>query len=287
MYLLQLHNLNKAVFIVGPTGMDIGTDKPPREILERIPHHFIDILQPDECYNSGLFGKDVRKKIDEIISRNRLPFIVGGSGLYIKSILEGFFDEKIKDPETKKKLQERARKEGNDLLYKELREADPEFAARISVNDTQRIVRGLEVFMVTGKPLTHHWQEIHISLHFQPVLIGLRKGRDELYDIINKRVGKMLEEGLIDEVKTLRRKGFSPDNNALQTYGYREVFNHLDGAATYDEMVEQIKKRTRNFAKRQMTWFKKMRNITWIDVGDDKEAVVDIIINIITIDENK
>jgi len=311
-----LNNLNKAVFIVGPTGvgksiiglraaerlngeiisadsrqmyrgMDIGTDKPPREILERVPHHFINILEPDGYYNSGLFGKDVRKKIDEILSINKLPFIVGGSGLYIKSILEGFFDEKIKDPKTKKKLQERARKEGNDLLYKELQEADPEFAAKISVNDTQRIVRGLEVFLVTGKLLTHHWKEPHISLHFQPVLIGLRKDRTQLYDTINKRVERMLAKGLIDEAKTLLRKGYSPDINALQTYGYREVFNYLDGAMTYDEMVEQIKKRTRNFAKRQMTWFRKMRNITWIDVGDDKEEVVDIITKIITIDEKK
>jgi len=311
-----LDNLKKVAFIVGPTGagktiiglhaaekmngeiisadsrqmyrgMDIGTDKPPREILERVPHHFINILEPDEYYNSGLFGKDVRKKIDEILSRNKLPFVVGGSGLYIKSILDGFFDEKIKDMQTKKKLQERARKEGNDLLYKELQEADPEFAARISVNDTQRIVRGLEVFLVTGKPLTHHWKEAHISLHFQPVLIGLHKDKAQLYNIINKRVERMLAKGLIDEAKTLLRKGYSPDINAFQTYGYREVFNYLNGAMTYDEMAEQIKKRTRNFAKRQMTWFRKMQNITWIDVGDDIDEVIKIIIKIITKDEKK
>ena len=173
----------KAVFIVGPTGvgktdiglrlaerfngeiisadsrqmyrfMDIGTDKPPNDFLEKVPHHFINILNPDEYYNASQFGKDVRLKTDEIIKHNKLPFIIGGSGLYIKSIITGFFEETKKDLKTKRNLQERIRTEGKKVLYNELLEIDREYASKISHNDAQRIVRGLEVYFVTGKPLS-------------------------------------------------------------------------------------------------------------------------------------
>ena len=310
---MRRKNRNKVLFIVGPTGvgktavgfsaaeklngeiisavsrqmyrgMDIGTAKPPHEIRERIPHHFIDILDPDEYYNAGKFGKDVRHKIDEILSRQKLPIIVGGSGLYIKSILEGFFDEEKKDLETKKSLIERAGREGNETLYRELKKADPEFAAKISINDTQRIVRGLEVYLVTGKPLTQHWKDSRVTVHFQPVITGLRQDKTRLYEIIGKRVDTMLENGLIEEVKTLQRKGYSPDLNAFQTYGYRETFSYLKRNISYEVLAERIKKSTRKFAKRQMTWFRKVHNIIWIDVGDDKKEAVDSIISVVRSD---
>ena len=262
-------------------GMDIGTDKPPVEFLERLPHYFIDILDPDEDYNAGQFGKDARRRIEEILFRHKVPFIIGGSGLYIKSLLEGFFDEKVKDRNVKKRLRERADKEGNEILYAELIKADPEFALRISVNDTQRIIRGLEVYLVTGKRLTRQWKESKKSADFQYKIIGLRRERAELYDIINKRVEIMLERGLIDEVKVLQRRGYSHTLNAMQTYGYRETFRYLQGKFSYEELIEQIKKQTRNFAKRQLTWFRKFENISWLDVGDDTDRVVDTIISIV------
>ena len=300
-----------ALFIIGPTGvgktyisicvseemngeiisadsrqfyryMDIGTDKPSKETLERIPHHFINILNPDEYYNAGQFGKDARVKISEIRNRNRLPVIAGGSGLYVKAILEGFFDEKKKDLLLKRSLTERAEIEGNEALYAELQSVDPEFAAQISMNDTQRIVRGLEVFKVTGIPLTTHWRKQKVSIGFEPVTIGLRRTREELYEKINRRVETMLERGLVEEVRSLRTKGYSPELNAFKTYGYAEVFRYLENIIPYDEMVEQIQRRTRNFAKRQMTWFRKMENVTWIDIeGNDRTAVTENIYAII------
>ena len=299
-----------AVFIVGPTGVgkthfgfqlakrlggeiisadsrqmyryiNIGTDKPPQAMREEIPHYFIDILEPDEYYNAGLYGKDVRKKIQEIQSRGKIPFIVGGSGLYIRAIIEGFFTETIKDYAVKKKLQEKAKNEGNESLYKELQKIDSAFAARITLNDTQRIVRGLEVYYTTGIPLTEHWKNKTNDIKFEPLLIGFRMNRKGLYDAINKRVDKMLEQGLIEEVKLLKQKGFSPELNSLQTYGYKETFQYLEGELTIDELKEKIKKRTRNFAKRQITWFKKMKNIIWVDVDNDKENTLETLESIV------
>ena len=299
-----------AVFIVGPTGVgkthfgfqlakrlggeiisadsrqmyryiNIGTDKPPQAMREEIPHYFIDILEPDEYYNAGLYGKDVREKIQEIQSRGKIPFIVGGSGLYIRAIIEGFFAETTKDYAVKKKLQEKAKNEGNEGLYKELQKIDSAFAARITLNDTQRIVRGLEVYMATGVPLTEHWKNKGNSITFTPLIIGLRMNRLELYETINKRVDKMLEQGLIEEVKLLKQKGFSPELNSLQTYGYKETFQYLEGELTIDELKEKIKKRTRNFAKRQITWFKKMKDIIWVDIEKDKDKTLHVLLLLI------
>ncbi|MFC1554014.1 tRNA (adenosine(37)-N6)-dimethylallyltransferase MiaA [candidate division KSB1 bacterium] len=289
------------IFIVGPTGvgktkisidlavdlkgeiisadsrqfykyMNIGTDKVPLDKRKGIPHYFLDIIDPNETYNSGLFGKDAREKIDEIFNNGKLPFVVGGSGLYIKSTIEGFFNEPIRNPEIKKKLRIQAEEEGNAYLYNELKNIDPEFAHKISINDTQRIIRGLEVFKVTGKPLTQHWKDSKVSINFKPIIIGLNRDRKEIYERINFRVEKMFKNGLIEEVKNIRDMGFDESLNALQTYGYREVLLFLNNELEKDEMIELIKKRTRNFSKRQITWFKKMDNIKWFDLGEDKDT---------------
>lgn len=301
---------NKVVFIVGPTGvgktavsievacklngeiisadsrqfyreMDIGTDKPSPESLKQVRHHYISILNPDEYYTAGQFGKDARKTIGEILSYNRLPIVAGGSGLYLKAILEGFFDENEKDLDIKKILQERADKEGTSELYNELKRADPELASKISVNDAQRIIRGLEVYLVTGKPLTQHWKQAKSIRGFSPVMIGLQRERRELYELINSRVDTMIEKGLIEEVKALREKRFSTKLNALKTFGYREVVRYLTKELTFDDMVEEIKKSTRNYAKRQLTWFRKMENITWVNVGNNREDAAENVISII------
>lgn len=261
-------------------GMNIGTDKPPAEILKNIKHHFIDCLDPDDYYNAGQFGKDGRIVIAGIISRNKVPIVVGGSGLYIKSLLEGFFDEKVKNLGIKKELRSRCDEEGSERLYNELMKIDPDFAGSISINDAQRIIRGLEVYYATGKPLTYHWKQSKTSLNFQPVLIGLRKERKELYDVINRRVDKMIEKGLVDEVKQLKAKGYSPEINSFNTFGYKETFTYLKGTIDHEEMVNQIKKSTRNFAKRQIAWFGKMRGIRWIDVGNDIEDIAQSIVAI-------
>ncbi len=295
--------LKKAVFIIGPTGigktdiglrlaenfdgeiisadsrqiyrfMDIGTDKPPNDYFQKVPHHFINILDPDEHYNASQFGKDVRLKTDEIIKHNKLPFIIGGSGLYLKSIVTGFFEETAKDQKTKRNLQERLRAEGKDLLYSELLKIDHEYASKISHNDAQRIVRGLEVYYVTGKPLSEHWKSTPSRKYFDEVTIGLNMERDRLYDRINIRVETMLERGLVNEVKGLLDKGYLPDLNSLQTYGYRETFQFLNGEISLEELKTSIQKSTRNFAKRQLTWFKKMDNVQWLDVDEDLDKTI-------------
>ncbi|MCP4726636.1 MAG: tRNA (adenosine(37)-N6)-dimethylallyltransferase MiaA [bacterium] len=297
---------NKAVFIVGPTGvgktavgfalaekikgeiisadsrqmyreMSIGTDKPPEEYLSSIKHYFIDTIDPGSDFNSGKFGNEAREIIGDIITRGLIPIIVGGSGLYIKAILEGLFEEIVKDSEVRKNLKIRIEEEGTKKLYNELLDVDSKFAERISENDGQRIVRGLEVFYTTGKPLSEHWKKNKIQLNFTPVLIGLIRPREVLYENINKRVDKMIKSGLIEEVEKLRGAGYSLENNSMQTYGYQEVFQHLEGQIGYDDMIELIKKRTRNFAKRQLTWFKKMDGIVWLDATKGKEEIVDTI----------
>jgi len=260
--------------------MNIGTDKPPSDYIKQIPHYFIDTLDPDESYNAGQFGKQARNIINEIFARGKLPIVVGGSGLYIKSLLEGFFDETIKNIEVKRELQREINEKGSEALYRELENADPEFAASISVNDAQRITRGLEVFRATGKPLSEHWRESKIHVNFKSVVIGLKRDREELYNIINKRVDRMIELGLVDEVRTLIKKGYSKNLNSLKTYGYQEVFEYLDNNCSNDEMIEEIKKRTRNFAKRQLTWFRKLKDIIWISVGENPECTAKSIMEI-------
>jgi tRNA dimethylallyltransferase len=260
--------------------MNIGTDKPPEEYLSRVTHHFIDVIDPKDRYNAGQFGKDARKTIDHLFESGKVPVLVGGSGLYLKAILQGFFDEKVRDLEIKKGLQEYVVKHGTEKLYRELSEIDPEFADKITVNDAQRIVRGIEVFRVTGKPLTAHWKESKVEIDYKSLIIGLSAPRELLYDNINSRVDKMIESGLIDEVKTLKKMGYDNTLNSMKTYGYREVFEYLDNNCTYDEMVESIKQRTRNFAKRQLTWFKKVENIKWIESDALKEKAAGEIVKL-------
>lgn len=301
---------NIAVFIVGPTGvgkskvsieiacklhgeiisadsrqfyrgMDIGTDKPSSESLKRVKHYFIDTLNPDDHYTAGQFGKDARKTIGDVLSRNKLPIIVGGSGLYIKAILEGLFDETEKDIETKRMLQKRADENGTKELYNELKLADPELASKISKNDTQRIIRGLEVFIVTGKPLSQHWKKAKANPCFKPVIIGLQRKRSELYELINSRVDTMIEKGLVEEVRELKEKRLSTNLNAFKTFGYREIDRYLNKEASFDNMVEEIKKSTRNYAKRQLTWFRKLEKITWVTISTKWEDTARNVMSII------
>lgn len=251
--------------------MNIGTDKPPAEYLARVPHHFVDIIDPSEWYNAGKFGKQARTTIDDIFDRNRAPVIVGGSGMYVKSLLEGFFDEQIKDISIKEALIREISQNGTAELYRELQRVDPEFAAGITENDAQRIARGLEVYQATGKPLSQHWKESKTEPEFVPVIFCLNRNREELYDRINRRVDQMIEEGLVKEVEEILVMGYDKSLNSLQTYGYQEVIEHLEGDLSFDEMVELIKKRSRNFAKRQLTWFRGMKKVKWINAGDDSK----------------
>lgn len=248
--------------------MDIGTAKPSREELAIVPHHFIDIKYPDEYYSAGQFGRDARLKIAELLAQDRQPLVVGGSGLYVQALVDGFFEKEIFDPQVKARLKTAIEQNGLSVLYHKLQQVDPTYAQKIHPNDGHRIVRALEVYELTGEPFSRFQKQERHAADFEPVMVGLFMDRAKLYRIIDARVERMLAQGLVDEVRHLLQRGYSSQLNSLQTVGYREVFDYLEQKTSYDDMVSLIKQHSRNYAKRQMTWFRKDHRITWIDVSD-------------------
>jgi tRNA dimethylallyltransferase len=250
--------------------MDIGTAKPSREERKNIKHYFVDELTPDQDFNSGEYGTRGREIIDDIFRRRKVPLVVGGSGLYVQALVDGFFEGPSAHPELRRHLEGRMKTEGAESLLEELRRIDPVAASGMLPSTTRRIVRALEVHTLSGTPIS----ELHKSRHkidFSPVFVGLQWDRKALYDRINKRAEQMIEQGLIDEVKQLIARGFSPDLNALQTTGYQEAFQFLEGKISHDRMVELIKQNTRRYAKRQLTWFRRDKRIRWFEVEDEKD----------------
>jgi tRNA dimethylallyltransferase len=257
--------------------LDIGTAKPSPAVRTQTQHHFIDICNPDEIYSAGEYGRDARQVIIEILTRKKWPLVVGGSGLYLRALLEGFFEPKVSNREIQEQLKRRAREEGSLALHAELAKVDPASAARLHPNDAHRIVRALEIFYTGGKTASELWEHQSAPANFPYRLIGLNMPRPELYHRINNRVEKMLAEGLLDECQRLLQMGYSPELNALQSVGYQEVFQYLHGEISYYQMVDLIKQHSRNYAKRQMTWFRKMENIEWVELlsSDSPQQIVE------------
>jgi len=251
--------------------MNIGTAKVETEIQKRIPHHFIDIRDPDSYYSAGMYSKEARIKIDEIQQQNILPVIVGGSGLYIRALVDGIVELNAKDKEVRSELDKELDISGLAALYSELQKIDPAYASKISQNDPQRILRALEVFRVTNIPFSEWQAQKPVSAAIEPFFIGVTSPREVLYQRINNRVDQMFENGLIDEVRELENRGFSRNLNALNTVGYKEVFAHLSEEITYGEMVELIKRNTRRYSKRQMTWFNSDERIQWFTISAANE----------------
>ncbi len=254
-------------------GMDIGTAKPTPVERKKAPHHLIDFIDPRETYSAGDFQRDARERIEKISSKKNLPLVVGGTGLYIQALLYGLpagFDKK--DPNLRHELREIAAKEGREFLHKKLRQCDPELASRIHPNDIQRVIRGLEVFKLTGRPLSELQKENQSGE--LPYRVGgyvLNRPREELYQRIDWRVEKMIEEGLEEEVRGLVNKGCNLGHTAMQGLGYRELYLYLQGELNRDEAVQLIKRNTRRYAKRQLTWFKNKFDFSWIRVEDSEE----------------
>jgi tRNA dimethylallyltransferase len=255
--------------------MDIGTAKPSLAMREAVPHHFIDIRNPDEIYSAGQYGREARQVIEEILQRDKWPIVVGGSGLYLRALLEGFFEPKASNREIQEQLKRRAREEGSAALHAELARVDPASATRLNPNDAHRIVRALEMYYASGQTAEELWQHKSEPAKFPYRLIGLNMPRQELYQRINQRVEKMLTEGLIDECRRLLQMGYSPELNALQSVGYQEVFQFLRGEISYAEMLELIQRHSRQYAKRQLTWFRHRKEVEWIDLlPDDPPAKI-------------
>lgn len=246
--------------------MDIGTAKPEPELRQEIPHHFISILDPDQEYSAGQFGREARLCALEIFTRGKIPLVVGGSGLYLRAMLEGFFKQEIKDAALRGQLQKRLSSEGTEALYAELAKIDPELAARTHPSNSRRILRGLEVYRLTGRPLSRIQAEQADPPPFNYLKFALTCNRKELYSRINRRVEIMFDSGLVEEVRRLLEKGYSPDLNALNTVGYKEVIAYLQNHINLFDAKELVKRNTRRFAKRQFTWFRGEENLNWIDL---------------------
>lgn len=256
--------------------MDIGTAKPTKEEIKRVAHHLIDVVCPDEKFTAADYGKKAREAIREITERKRQPIVVGGSGLYLKALEKGFFQGPKEDEKLRKRLRKEESKFGLYYLYKKLDEVDPKAALRIHPNDSVRIIRALEVYELTGKPITCLQEEgAYEPFEMDFVKIGLTLDRKKLYERIDGRVNKMISEGFLEEVKGLREKGYSSELKAFKTVGYQELFSYLEGKIDFPSAIERIKSNTRRYAKRQLTWFRKEKGINWLDV--EKEGLIEAI----------
>jgi tRNA dimethylallyltransferase len=248
-------------------GMDIGTAKASAEEQRIVPHHMIDIVDPEHPFSVAEFQERCRVLIDEIHARGRLPFIVGGTGLYVESVCYGFgFSEGGTDEAYREQLRLHAEKNGNEAVHDMLREADPETAERLHPNDLRRVIRALEVYHVSGKPLSVHLEGQSKESAYQLCLIGLTMDRALLYKRIEERIDGMIRDGLAEEVKRLMDAGCSRDLVSMQGLGYKEIAAYWAGETDWDTAVETLKRSTRRFAKRQLSWFRHMQDIEWVDV---------------------
>ena len=238
-------------------GLDIGTAKPAQAERAGIPHYMIDIVEPETDYTAGLYAKDAKKCIDDILSRNKVPIVTGGTGLYFRVLLENY---SLPETEPDYALRDELSKLDFIDLYKILTDLDPEAAAIVNENDKRRIIRFIEVIKQTGVPLSQ--ARGTKDAEYDVEWIGLNFPREELYERINKRVDSMLEQGLVEETKKLLTK-HGRISNIIDTIGYREMIFYLDGVLSLQDAVEKLKQNTRNYAKRQLTWFRKNPAIKW------------------------
>ena len=260
--------------------MTIGTAKVTKEEMQGIPHHLIDFVSPDERYSVSDFQKDATNAIKEIISKGKVPIVVGGTGLYADTLIYNIqYPEIETDLEYRKQLEEMIKKEGLEVAYQKAKEIDSEAAEKVSNNDQKRIMRILEIYHQTGKTKTMLEKESRMQEPtYQYLVYAIGMDREKLYDRINQRVDIMIEQGLIQEVQTLVKK-YQHFPTAMQGLGYKEVVSYLNGEMTKEEMIEKLKMETRRYAKRQLTWFRKNKETTWIDGLAPKEENVQRILD--------
>jgi tRNA dimethylallyltransferase len=264
-------------------GMDIGTAKPTQEQRLRVPHHFIDIAEPNEPWSAGQFGDEAARVVSAIQSRNTLPLIVGGSTLYVRALIDGLFDGPEANPDVRAALEARAHEEGVQSLLEELHAIDPTSIVMMRTPTIRRVVRALEVFRSTGTTITE-WRSRRIARPFSVTQFALQWDRTELYGRINARVDEMMRDGLQAEVRALAARGFTEHTNALNSPGYAELFPVLRGEQPLERAVVLIQQHTRNYAKRQITWFGADARIQWIPVDGKTEwgVVAEKVITIAT-----
>lgn len=263
--------------------MDIGSAKIKPEEMGGIPHHLIDILEPEEEFNVCLFEKLALEAMEQIYERGHIPVVVGGTGFYIQALLYQIdFTEEETDTAFRDKLWRLGEEKGNHYLHELLRKVDPESAEEIHENNRKRVIRALEFYENSGKPIsTHNKEQRQKTSAYNSCYFVLTDDRKKLYERIESRVDQMLSKGLVDEVRTLKEQGCNASMVSMQGLGYKEILEYLDGRCSLLEAVEKIKKETRHFAKRQLTWFRREKDVIWLDkqaFAYDEDAVLSCIL---------
>ena len=247
--------------------MDIGTATPEAEMLTQVPHHLLNELDPDVIWNAADFYQRARLLIRQILNRGKLPVVVGGAGMYLDALRFGLFDEQHKDPAIRQKYQDKVDAGEAQSLWDQLRKLDPVYAETFHFNNHKKLMRAFEIYESSGRIPSEAFSESQDPFEIPGILVVLDRDREVLYQRVNQRVLDMLEAGLIAECEGLLDKGFSVDLYPMKTIGYKEVYAFLEGHCTEAEMIDAIQQNTRNFAKRQLTWFRNHRFDYWIDLG--------------------
>ncbi|CAM3860279.1 MULTISPECIES: tRNA (adenosine(37)-N6)-dimethylallyltransferase MiaA [Bacillus] len=252
--------------------MDIGTAKVTKEEMDGIPHYMVDIKNPEESFSVAEFQERVRKHIREITKRGKLPIIVGGTGLYIQSVLFDYqFTDDAGDAIYREQMEKLALERGVEYVHKKLQEVDPDSAERIHANNVRRVIRALEIFHTTGEKMSDQLEKQENELLYDVSLIGLTMDREMLYDRINLRVDIMMDQGLLEEVEGLYNRGIR-DCQSIQAIGYKEIYDYFEDRVSLEEAVSQLKTNSRRYAKRQLTWFRNKMDVTWFDVTDGEKT---------------
>ncbi|WDL90669.1 tRNA (adenosine(37)-N6)-dimethylallyltransferase MiaA [Bacillus sp. HNR-4] len=253
--------------------MDIGTAKVTKEEMDGIPHYMVDIKNPEESFSVAEFQERVRKHIREITERGKLPIIVGGTGLYIQSVLFDYqFTDDAGDAIYREQMEKLALERGVEYVHKKLQEVDPESAERIHANNVRRVIRALEIFHTSGEKMSDQLEKQENELLYDVSLIGLTMDREMLYDRINLRVDIMMDQGLLEEVEGLYNRGIR-DCQSIQAIGYKEIYDYFEDRVSLEEAVSQLKTNSRRYAKRQLTWFRNKMDVTWFDVTDGEKTL--------------
>lgn len=259
--------------------MNIGSAKIRPEEMQGIRHYLVDVLDPREEFHVARFQQMAKEALEEIYRNGQLPIVVGGTGFYIQALLKDIdFDESSGELPCRKELEETARREGGAVLYERLRQVDPESAEAIHPNNVKRVIRALEFYQETGQPISlHNKEQKEKQPPYTYAYFVLNDDRARLYERIDRRVDRMVEQGLVEEVRWLKEHGYDRSLVSMQGLGYKELFPYLDGTCSLEEAVEIIKRDTRHFAKRQITWFKREPDVIWLnqqEFGYDKEKIL-------------
>jgi tRNA dimethylallyltransferase len=252
-------------------GMDLGTDKPPLAERQGVPHRLIDLVQPDQPFNAGLYRRHAVKEIERLHRFRLMPLVVGGTGLYVRTLVRGLCEAPPAESAVRARLQEESREVGAECLYSRLVSVDPVSASRLHPHDTAKVIRALEVHQLSGKPMSaFHAAHAFGEQPYRTLLIGLDRDRDALYRRIETRIDWQLDHGFLDETARLLAQGYDRECSAMKGLGYRQAGDFLAGDCDYAEMVRRFKRDTRRFAKRQLTWFRREPAIQWLEIAESE-----------------